>query len=319
MATIQIFHTTNIIRIDNSKFNFINSIPELMLRDVPTLKTEKVKVLNVKLENVTRTIDELLSERVAVKSCVSDVKSLLSDLIETRDTLIPITVRKHLADKLLPLFAVLNRLEVHIFSSRITSRALRLSFSFSSSSSSKTFSFPLEPETTLPFALGSRGKEKVLDNEEEEEDKNKKLKFKARDEIQDENMCIAREAEEKENDEREAQTALAAKKLLFPPCSLERILNEAIHNPSLHWLEPVTSFKVENTLDSQLNFPITPKSILIGCFDVIANAPYYDANVYKSLMSFYLMHLRVSLMLNSKQLTVLRIQCLNSLLQTYHA
>ena len=35
MATIQIFHTTNIILVDNSMFTFINSISESRLRDVP--------------------------------------------------------------------------------------------------------------------------------------------------------------------------------------------------------------------------------------------------------------------------------------------
>ncbi|CAI9302847.1 unnamed protein product [Lactuca saligna] len=35
MASIHIFHTTNIILTDTSKFSFIDSIPEVMLRDVP--------------------------------------------------------------------------------------------------------------------------------------------------------------------------------------------------------------------------------------------------------------------------------------------
>lgn len=76
--------------------------------------------------------------------------------------------------------------------------------------------------------------------------------------------------------------------MLFPPWSMEQILNEAMDNPSVHWLDPVTSFELENTLDSQLDFPITPKAFLFRCFDEIANAPDADANVDKSLMTFYL-------------------------------
>ena len=37
MAAIPIFHTTNIIVADTSKFSFITSIPEAMLRDVPVV------------------------------------------------------------------------------------------------------------------------------------------------------------------------------------------------------------------------------------------------------------------------------------------
>lgn len=50
--------------------------------------------------------------------------------------------------------------------------------------------------------------------------------------------------------EREAQTTLVVKKLLFPPWFLERILNEAVDNLSIHWLDPITLFEQENTLDS---------------------------------------------------------------------
>ena len=69
---------------------------------------------------------------------------------------------------------------------------------------------------------------------------------------------------------------------------MQRILTEAIDNLSIHWLEPVTSFELENTLDSQLDFPITLKAFLFPSFEVITNAPDSDENVNKSLMAFYL-------------------------------
>lgn len=46
-----------------------------------------------------------------MKICVVDVNTLLSDIIETCDSLIMITVRKHLAEKLRHVFMMLNRIE----------------------------------------------------------------------------------------------------------------------------------------------------------------------------------------------------------------
>lgn len=68
--------------------------------------------------------------------------------------------------------------------------------------------------------------------------------------------------------------------------------NEVVDNPSIHWLEPITSFDLENTLDSQFDMPITSRAFLFRSFEVIANAPSSDANVDKSLMDFYLQHVK---------------------------
>ncbi|CAI9280416.1 unnamed protein product [Lactuca saligna] len=84
---------------------------ENVIMDKLTVKTEKVKVLTVKLEQVEKQINELLYEKDAMKSCIADVNSLLSDIIKTRDSLITITIKKHLAEKLRHVFAKLNRLE----------------------------------------------------------------------------------------------------------------------------------------------------------------------------------------------------------------
>ncbi|CAI9283909.1 unnamed protein product [Lactuca saligna] len=53
---------------------------ESTIMDALTLKIEKLKVLNVKLENAEKKINELLSERAVVTSYVSAVNMLLSDL-----------------------------------------------------------------------------------------------------------------------------------------------------------------------------------------------------------------------------------------------
>ncbi|CAI9280389.1 unnamed protein product [Lactuca saligna] len=79
--------------------------------DALAVKTEKVRVLGFKLENAEKKVKDLLSERAVIRSCISDVTSLLSDIIKTRALMITITVRKHLAEKLRHVFDMLHRLE----------------------------------------------------------------------------------------------------------------------------------------------------------------------------------------------------------------
>ncbi|CAI9303754.1 unnamed protein product [Lactuca saligna] len=79
--------------------------------DAHAIKTEKVKVLIVKLENSEKRVNDLLFEKEAMKSCIIDFYGLLSDIIETHDSMITITVKKLLSEKLKPVFTMLNRLE----------------------------------------------------------------------------------------------------------------------------------------------------------------------------------------------------------------
>ena len=127
-----------------------------------------------------------------------------------------------------------------------------------------------------------------MESDDEEESEAHKLKRKARDHLLDENTRIAREAEQKERAEREAQVTLESRKTLFPPWTMERILNEAIDNPCMHWLKPITSFNLENTQDSQFDMPITSKAFLFCCFNSTVNALASDTNVDRSLIEFYL-------------------------------
>lgn len=71
---------------------------------------------------------------------------------------------------------------------------------------------------------------------------------------------------------------------------MERIVNEAIECPNIHWIEPVASFELANIADSQFDMPMTAKAFLFRCFGPIANAAPSNANVKKSLMEFYLKH-----------------------------
>ncbi|CAI9265619.1 unnamed protein product [Lactuca saligna] len=53
----------------------------------------------------------------------------------------------------------------------------------------------------------------------------------------------------KEAKKKNAKEILANKKALFPPWSIERIEEEALNNPKLYYLEPRTSFSVDNDVD----------------------------------------------------------------------
>lgn len=79
--------------------------------DQLAVKTKKLKFLTVNLENVEKKINELLSEKAVMKSCVADVNTFLSNIIETHDSMITITVKKHLVENLFPMFTMLNRVE----------------------------------------------------------------------------------------------------------------------------------------------------------------------------------------------------------------
>lgn len=79
--------------------------------DELALRTTHFKTQLVKLKHTQNEIDDLKSERAGIKCCVSDVNSLLSNLLEPHDPILTITIRRHLADKLRPVIALLNKIE----------------------------------------------------------------------------------------------------------------------------------------------------------------------------------------------------------------
>lgn len=64
--------------------------------------------------------------------------------------------------------------------------------------------------------------------------------------------------------------------------------NEAIDDPSVHWLEPLVSFEMGNTVYSQFDFSVTLRAFLFRCFEKIEKAPLSDYDVNHMLFSFYL-------------------------------
>lgn len=83
-----------------------NKVMDELARQTTLLKTQSVKLSQAKNE-----MDELKSERVVVKSCVGDVNALLSNLIEAHDSVLTITIRRHLAENLRPAISMLSRIE----------------------------------------------------------------------------------------------------------------------------------------------------------------------------------------------------------------
>ncbi|CAI9289761.1 unnamed protein product [Lactuca saligna] len=66
---------------------------ERKIMDALEAKTEKVKVLTIKLENAEKQVNSLLSEKAVMKSYITDVTSMLSYIIETKDSMI--TIMQH--------------------------------------------------------------------------------------------------------------------------------------------------------------------------------------------------------------------------------
>lgn len=83
---------------------------EKKIMDELTVKTEKVKVMSVKLTHVNQQIKELKTEMTIIKSCVADINADLHSLIVTRDSLLTVSVYQHLAEKLKPIFSMMDRI-----------------------------------------------------------------------------------------------------------------------------------------------------------------------------------------------------------------
>ncbi|CAI9279050.1 unnamed protein product [Lactuca saligna] len=139
-------------------------------------------------------------------------------------------------------------------------------------------------------ASTSKGKEKVIDDEEEKEElsEGEKLVRKKHDSELDDILRIHKELEDQEMEAKAAKVTLETQKSFFPPWTLKRIQKEAVDEPSTSWFEPLVSFELNNTADSQLDFSITPRAFLFRCFEKIERAPISNNDANQMLFSFYL-------------------------------
>ncbi|CAI9281653.1 unnamed protein product [Lactuca saligna] len=233
---------------------------ESKVMDALAVKIEKVKVLGLKLENAEKKVKDLLFEKAVVRSCILEVTILLSVIIETRDPMITITVWKHLAEKLCPVFAMLQRLQG-------VSPHNSYSKQGGEGGSGVSRNKPPKDPTKPIVKTEPKGKEKpigedpIINNDEEEEPDEAELKRrKSRDAKLNENQCVVKETEEKEKAEKEAQSTLKRKMLFFTKWTLKRIQHDTVDLTSQYWLDLVASFDLQHSQDLQLDLPITPKA-----------------------------------------------------------
>ncbi|CAI9285120.1 unnamed protein product [Lactuca saligna] len=213
-----------------------------------------------------------------ITGCVADVNLFLQNLVETCDSLLTVSVCQHIAEKIKPIFSILNRIEGVLECGALPKQR----------GESKK---PFDEEPKKP--TDESGKGKLIDSDKEEEEdlsEGSKLKRKKRDQELDENLRVEKEVEIREKEPRDAQITLKTQRDLFLPWLMERILKEAIDNPKVYSLEPVASFELENTLECQLDFPITVKAFLFCCFDKVEKAPNSDNDANLMLISIYLWH-----------------------------
>lgn len=108
------------LRVDNSELNIaIESYIEKLqsdlavennLMDKLAQKTEKAKHLSLKLTYANKHVEDLELQKIILKSCVLEVNHYQQRLVETHDSLLIVSLRQHLADKLKPVFSMLNRI-----------------------------------------------------------------------------------------------------------------------------------------------------------------------------------------------------------------
>lgn len=65
---------------------------ENAIMDKLSQKTEKAKVLSVKLNYTTKILDDLEFDKTIFQSCISDISQYLHRLMETSDSLLTILV-----------------------------------------------------------------------------------------------------------------------------------------------------------------------------------------------------------------------------------
>lgn len=109
------------LKADNSELNasIISKIEQLQkdlaaenaIMDKLATKNEKSKVLSIKLNYVNKHLDDLETKKASIRSCVSEINHYLQCLMETQHSMLIVSIRQHLSEKLTPEFGMLNRIE----------------------------------------------------------------------------------------------------------------------------------------------------------------------------------------------------------------
>ncbi|KAL7582299.1 hypothetical protein Lser_V15G44719 [Lactuca serriola] len=264
---------------------------ENSLMDALASKTTALKVKSAQLSNSQQQLDALRSEREVIKTCVSDVHSAISNILEAHDPILNHSVRRTLAEKLAPALDLLSKMEGLPSFVSSPKQGGEVKSGSKSPPSSKAAHTTEPPPTGQTSGSGVKDKGKKIAEEEDEDDQETivdLLKRKNSRNVDNDNICVAREAEEAERKKKEAHDLLESRKTLFPAWTRERMIKEAIDTPSILWLEPVISFDCYNSVDSQFDMPLTRKAFIFHAFSNIFEVPHPNPEVDRELIDFYL-------------------------------
>lgn len=122
-----------------------------------------------------------------MKTYVGDINSLFSNLLEAHNSLLIISVRRYFADKLRPVFALLNRLEG-------VSKAFVPPKQGEEANVAKAAEKPKQNELKVNVASCLKGKGPMVVDDEEDKSDEDQLNQKTREHEINERARIAREA-----------------------------------------------------------------------------------------------------------------------------
>lgn len=157
---------------------------ENQIMDKLAVKTEKAKVLSVQVAHANQQLDTLKTEKLVIKSCVADVNQYLQTLLETRDSLITVSIRQHLAEKLRLVFSILNRLKGVSALDALPKQGQKRRRCLVKNSRNQLVALismkkkPNPNDSKGNEALGSKGKGNLIDDDEEEEDLSEEAQLK---------------------------------------------------------------------------------------------------------------------------------------------
>ncbi|KAL7590743.1 hypothetical protein Lser_V15G39175 [Lactuca serriola] len=239
---------------------------ENSLMDVLATKTTALKVKSAQLSNSQQQIDTLWSEREVIKTCVSDVHSAISNILEAHDPILNHSVRRTLAEKLAPALDLLSKIEGLPDFVSIPKQGGEKESASQPPHSSKETHTTKPPPVGQASGSGVKDKGKKITEEEEEDDQETiadLLKRKNRRNDADESDRVAGEAEAAERKKKEAHDLLESRKTLFPAWTRERMIKE-------------------------FDMPLTRKAFIFHAFANIAEFPHPHPEVDRELIEFYL-------------------------------
>ena len=292
-------HTIMIAEV-NSKITALkaNLTMEANLMDALAEKTSRLSNKSLRNRVLQEKLETLTSEKAVFSSSLSEVISFISKVLETNDSVLTPSVRQHLTDKLTPAIQLLKQL-VSVSEIRSVSKqggeekknddkddaggsdAGKKGKEKEDDNSNPESEARKEPETeksaeedpkapSTGEASGSRKRKKIGEDDVDEDDESenigdeerKKEERAKKDKLLDDLNELRKRLDEQDARALEAKLDLETRKILFPTWDVRRMLLEAIEPPKQLWLEPAVSFDLSNSLDSQLDFPTTPRAFL---------------------------------------------------------